>query len=50
MTILGRKDHGTQTRKQIDRLLSVGRPMPGEEVIICDVDGKLMPAGQRGEI
>ncbi len=50
VTILGRKDHGTQTREQIDRLLSVGRPMPGEEVIICDKDGKLLPAGQRGEI
>jgi fatty-acyl-CoA synthase len=50
VTILGRKDHGTQTQQQIDRLLSVGRPMPGEEVIICDEGGKLMPAGQRGEI
>jgi fatty-acyl-CoA synthase len=50
VTILGRKDHGTQTRQQIDRLLSVGRPMPSEEVIICDKDGTLLPAGQRGEI
>ena len=50
VTILGRKDHGTQTREQIDRLLSVGRPMPGEEVIVCDTDGKPLPAGQRGEI
>ena len=50
VTILGRNDHNTQTRKQIDRLLSVGRPMPGEEVIICDKDGKVMPPGQRGEI
>ena len=50
VTILGRRDHGTQTRQQIDRLLSVGRPMPGEEVIICDKDGQPLPAGQRGEI
>jgi len=50
VTILGRKDHSTQTREQIDRLLSVGRPMPGEEVIICDKDGQPLPAGQRGEI
>ncbi|MCP4625159.1 MAG: acyl--CoA ligase, partial [bacterium] len=50
VTILGRNDHNTQTRKQIDRLLSVGRPMPGEEVIICDKDGTVMPPGQRGEI
>jgi acyl-CoA synthetase (AMP-forming)/AMP-acid ligase II len=50
VTILGRKDHNTQTRQQIDRLLSVGRPMPGEEVIICDKDGIPLPADQRGEI
>jgi len=50
VTILGRRDHGTRTREEIDRLLSVGRPMPGEEVIICDRDGKVMPPGERGEI
>jgi fatty-acyl-CoA synthase len=50
VTILGRKDHGTQTPEQIDRLQSVGRPMPGEEVIICDEDGRVLPAGRRGEI
>jgi acyl-CoA synthetase (AMP-forming)/AMP-acid ligase II len=50
VTILGRADHGTQTPKQIERLQSVGRPMPGEEVIICDRDRTVMPAGQRGEI
>ena len=50
VTILGRQDHGTRTREQIDRLQSVGRPMPGEEVIICDKDGSQLPAGERGEI
>ena len=50
VTILGRADHGTHTSEQIDRLLSVGRPMPGEEVIICDKDGRPLPAGERGEI
>jgi fatty-acyl-CoA synthase len=50
ITILGRKDHGTRTREQIARLGSVGRPMPGEEVIICNADGNRLPAGRRGEI
>lgn len=50
VTILGRNDHSTHTQKQIDRLLSVGCPMPGQEVMVCDKDGKEMPTGQRGEI
>ena len=50
VTILGRKDHGSQSQEQIDRLQSVGRPMPGEEVIICDEGGRALPAGRRGEI
>jgi len=50
VTILGRNDHGTRTREQIARLGSVGRPMPGEEVIICDADGNPLAAGRRGEI
>jgi acyl-CoA synthetase (AMP-forming)/AMP-acid ligase II len=50
VTILGRKDHGTRNPEQLQRLLSVGRPMPGEEVIICDEEGQVLPAGQHGEI
>jgi fatty-acyl-CoA synthase len=50
ITILGRNDHDTRTPEQIARLVSVGRPMPGEEVIICDEDGNMLPAGRRGEI
>lgn len=50
VTMLTRKDHDIQTQEQIDRLQSVGRPMPGEEVIICAEDGQVLPAGQRGEI
>jgi acyl-CoA synthetase (AMP-forming)/AMP-acid ligase II len=50
VTILARKDHGTNSQEQIRKLFSVGRPLPGEEVIICDEDGEILPAGQRGEI
>ena len=50
VTILARKDHGTNTKEQLKRLFSVGRPLPGEEVIICDEDGNILPVGQRGEI
>ena len=50
VTILARKDHGTQSEAQIRKLFSVGRPLPGEEVIICGEDGTVLPAGQRGEI
>jgi len=49
-TILPRKDHGTTTAEQIERLSSVGRPMPGEEVLICDEDGCELTTGQEGEI
>ena len=50
VTMLTRIDHGTQSQEHIDRLQSVGRPMPGEEVIICGEGGQVMPANQRGEI
>ena len=50
VTMLTRKDHDIQTQEQIDRLRSVGQPMPGEEVIICDEEGRALPAGQHGEI
>ena len=50
VTILTRKDHGIQSQEQIARLQSVGRPMPGEEVIICAEDGRVLPTGKRGEI
>ena len=50
VTILARKDHGIDSPEQIEKLNSVGRPLPGEEVIICDQNGEILPPGQRGEI
>ena len=49
-TILARKDHSLGSEDQIRRLSSVGRPMPNQEVMICDHDGCEVPAGQKGEL
>lgn len=49
-TILGRGDHRTSSQAWINRLSSVGRPFPNQEVIICDENGEQVPAGERGEI
>jgi acyl-CoA synthetase (AMP-forming)/AMP-acid ligase II len=49
-TILGRKDHGIENEEQRKKLSSVGRPFPGEELIICDDVGQELAAGQKGEI
>jgi acyl-CoA synthetase (AMP-forming)/AMP-acid ligase II len=49
-TILARKDHGVDSDTQIRRLSSVGRPMPGQEVLVCDDDGREVPGGQKGEL
>ena len=32
------------------RIGSIGKPLPGIEVVICDEQGKRVPAGQEGEI
>lgn len=54
IAVLGPQDHrhaaaseDPATRK---RLVSVGRPLPGVEVEIRDDDGKVLSAGERGEI
>jgi acyl-CoA synthetase (AMP-forming)/AMP-acid ligase II len=49
-TILGRKDHAVEDEARIQRLSSIGRPMPGEEVVICDEEGSEVPAGRQGEL
>jgi acyl-CoA synthetase (AMP-forming)/AMP-acid ligase II len=49
-TILTKEDHGTETPEQIRRLGSVGRPFPGQEIIVCDQDGKALAPEAEGEI
>lgn len=49
-TILERKDHSVGSEDQIRRLSSVGRPMPNQELMICDHDGCEVPAGRKGEL
>ena len=49
-TILGRKDHALDTEEQRALLASVGSPVPGVEVMICDENGTEVPAEKAGEI
>jgi fatty-acyl-CoA synthase len=49
-TVLTKEDHATQTPEQIRRLASVGRPFPGQEILVCDPDGKPLPPESEGEI
>jgi len=50
VTILAKKDHGTETEEQIKRLGSVGQPVPGVEIRICDDNGQELPVNEKGEI
>ena len=49
-TILGRAEHATATDRDRELLTSVGRPMPGQEILICDETGQPLPPGAPGEL
>lgn len=49
-TILGRGEHGLDNEEQRQILKSVGSPVPGVEVMICDDEGNETPPHQEGEI
>jgi acyl-CoA synthetase (AMP-forming)/AMP-acid ligase II len=49
-TILAREDHGMDSPRQIARLASVGRPFPGEEILLCDEEGRPVSSGCEGEL
>ncbi|BEQ14769.1 hypothetical protein FAK_18350 [Desulfoferula mesophila] len=49
-TILGRDEHAFDTEQKRRVLKSVGSPVPGVEVLICDEDGHEMPVAKEGEI
>jgi acyl-CoA synthetase (AMP-forming)/AMP-acid ligase II len=49
-TILTKEDHGTETPEKIKRLASVGQPFPGQEIMVCDQEGRFLPPGSEGEI
>lgn len=49
-SILGRAEHSLELPEQVKRLASIGRPFPGQEIIICDEEGRELPEGQRGEL
>ena len=50
VTILGREEHRTDGPEWVARLGSIGRPFPGQEVLVCDETGAELPPGQEGEI
>ena len=54
ISILGPGDHRDAAASEVEqvrrRLVSVGQPLPGVEVEIRDDEGKLLAAGERGEI
>ncbi|MDO8705626.1 MAG: AMP-binding protein [Sulfuricaulis sp.] len=49
-TCLSREDHLNLTPKREQRLLSCGQPMLLTPVAAMDDDGKLLPAGEKGEL
>jgi fatty-acyl-CoA synthase len=49
-TILTRADHGLDSETTLQRLRSIGRPFPGEEIIICDDEGHELKPGEKGEL
>ncbi|MBN2032799.1 MAG: AMP-binding protein [Deltaproteobacteria bacterium] len=49
-TILAREDHRVDSPQRISRLASVGRPFPGQEILLCDDGGYPVSSGCRGEL
>lgn len=49
-TVLLRSQHRLETARDLQRLTSVGQPIPGVEVLVVDDDGKQCPVGTAGEI
>lgn len=49
-TILGREDHAINNELALRRLSSIGRPFPGQEVLVCDDAGNEVPNGEYGEL
>ncbi|PKN61087.1 MAG: long-chain fatty acid--CoA ligase [Deltaproteobacteria bacterium HGW-Deltaproteobacteria-15] len=49
-TILAREDHRVDSVQRTARLASVGRPFPGEEILLCDDSGRPVPPGSEGEL
>ncbi|MBN1190788.1 MAG: long-chain-fatty-acid--CoA ligase [Dehalococcoidales bacterium] len=55
ITMLGPEDHvisgsGAEREKKLQRLISIGRPLPDVEMKITDESGMDLPAGKIGEI
>jgi acyl-CoA synthetase (AMP-forming)/AMP-acid ligase II len=49
-TVLLRSQHRLENARDLQRLTSVGQPIPGVEVVVVDNDGTECPVGTAGEI
>ncbi len=49
-TVLGREDHKARTPEQRARLASIGQPFPGQEILVCDSEGREVTPGEKGEL
>ncbi len=49
-TILTKEEHGVGSAEELARLASIGRPLPGQEILVCDEDGRELAPGEKGEL
>ncbi len=50
VTVLGQEEHSAKTERDVRRLASAGRAVPGTDVLICDDRGQPVAQGERGEV
>lgn len=49
-SVLPQAEHSSRSEREVRRLASAGRTMPGADVQICDDHGRPVPQGETGEV